>query len=93
MWASLWATINPSDKTARRNTSDLQSIFAKYRPGQPRVPAGSRQGGQWTGPGGGTSPGAATSGGQHTRLADAGSRTNPRVLSDATQSGVKPGPR
>lgn len=60
----------------------------KYRPNQPRVPAGSREGGQWTadGAGGGSrSPGSQPT----TRPAPI---NDPRVISDAVpDNGWKPG--
>jgi len=59
----------------------------KYRADQPRVPAGSREGGQWTGDGGG---GGASAGGQPSTKPPP--IDDPRVISDAVPSNDwKPG--
>jgi hypothetical protein len=52
-----------------------------YNPNQPRVPAGSPDGGQWTSDDGGI--GTTLANRERTRLADAANRTDSRVLSDA----------
>jgi hypothetical protein len=60
----------------------LRRIFRKYSPDQPRVPAGSHEGGQWTSGGGGAG----------TQLADAGDTSAPAglVLSDAGPDPIRP---
>jgi hypothetical protein len=68
---------------------ELRRFQRKYSPNQPRVPAGSHEGGQWTSGGGrnGVSSG-------RTRLADAGNRANQptqAVMSDATPDPIVPG--
>lgn len=47
--------------SARSALYEPFQLWLKYRPDQPRVPAGSPDGGQWTDDGGGTSGGAAGS--------------------------------
>lgn len=60
-------------------SSELVSLYesyeGKYSPDQPRVPAGSSEGGQWTSEGGGAGSG----------------RNDPRVISDATPDPARPG--
>jgi hypothetical protein len=70
----------------------------KYRPDQPRVPAGSREGGQWTDDGGsdGSSGGGDASPNGNTstsraRLADANNISDPTVMSDASPDPIIPG--
>jgi hypothetical protein len=70
----------------------------KYRPDQARVPAGSREGGQWTDDGGGdgiSGGGDASPNGNastsRVRLADAGSTSDPTVMSDANPDPIIPG--
>jgi len=59
----------------------------KYRPDQPRVPAGNPDGGQWT-----IDAGSAGGGSSTAHKPAAGSRRNdPRVLSDATPDPIRPG--
>lgn len=67
--------------------SELWSIYEryerKYSPEQPRVPAGSREGGQWTGDGGGGSSGDLSSpapGGEST--AGSGPRVSQQLAAD-----------
>ena len=65
----------------------LRALGRKYSPNQPRVPAGSREGGQWTREGGDRAQGS--SGDDHAR---ASGRNDPRILSDATPDNFfKPG--
>ena len=75
--------------------SEAAALFsryeAKYRPDQPRVPAGVREGGQWTTDGGGA-------GSSHRSSGDAGSASKPSdistpglVMSDATPDPIRPG--
>ena len=80
------------DVTALR--ADLQrtihSYYArKYSPNQPRVPAGSREGGQWTG-GNGVSISVDNGSLPRVRVADAGMIANPTVMSDATPDPIIP---
>ena len=56
-------------------------IQGKYRPDQPRVPAGNPDGGQWTIDG--SNGGASRSTPRHVRLANASGTSNPGVASDA----------
>jgi hypothetical protein len=68
----------------------------KYRPDQPRVPAGSREGGQWTDDGGDGNGSGAVSPNGHTgtsriRLADAGNISDSTVMSDANPDPIIPG--
>lgn len=69
----------------------------KYSPNQPRVPAGSREGGQWTADGGVSVPSAGDRSHidaispSRVRLADPGSTTNPIVMSDASPDPIIPG--
>gem|GEM_PF-1250735 len=66
---------------------ELRRFQQKYSPDQPRVPAGSREGGQWTGGGGG----GAQSGSGDGQDRSVG-RNDPRILSDATPDNFfKPG--
>lgn len=62
----------------------------KYSPNQPRVPAGSREGGQWT-DSGGVSISVDNGSSSRVRLADAGPITTPTVMSDATPDPIIPG--
>ena len=59
--------ISPTWRRVVQPGSEAAAIFglyeAKYRPDQPRVPKGVREGGQWTDDGGGLGGGAAASGG------------------------------
>ena len=64
----------------------------KYSPNQPRVPAGSREGGRWT-DNGGVSISVDSGGFSRVRLADAGSIAAPTVMSDATPDPIIPGAR
>ncbi len=72
---------------------------AGFNPSQPRVPAGSREGGQWTDAGGGGSSrpsagGNTGSGGGSThrvRLADASGVLNSGIMSDANPDSIIPG--
>jgi hypothetical protein len=74
---------------------------AGFNPNQPRVPAGSREGGQWTDAGGGSGSGSNSGGGtnpdrgtmQRVRLADARDVLNPGVMSDVTSDPIIPGAR
>jgi hypothetical protein len=69
----------------------------KYRPDQPRVPAGVREGGQWTYDGGGDASRRSDEDTSHVggmprvRLADASRASNPTVMSDAGPDSIIPG--
>jgi len=69
--------------------SELQALYdeieRKYRPDQPRVPAGVSEGGRWTADGGGAEGSPARSGNAPPGESD------PRVLSDANPDDAKPG--
>ena len=65
----------------------------KYSPDQPRVPAGSREGGQWTSGGGESPSNALADSSRPVRLADAGHRSDSRVMSDASPDPIRPGAR
>lgn len=60
--------------------SELAAIYEryerKYRPDQPRVPAGSREGGRWT---------------DEEEASGQGGRNDPRVISDVSPDSIKPG--
>ena len=78
--------------------SDLSSVFAlyeqKYSPEQPRVPAGSREGGQWTNDGANAGRTFSKPPRGNTEPTAGSGRSDPRVLSDATQDNYyKPGTR
>jgi hypothetical protein len=60
----------------------LRALGRKYSPNQPRVPAGSREGGQWTSGGGQLT---VVDGRDHVRISDS------RILSDASPDPVRPG--
>lgn len=73
---------------------------AGFNPNEPRVPAGSPEGGQWTTEGGtnnkprvGTGPKSRSGGGNPTRvrLADASNASGSPVMSDATPDPIIPG--
>jgi hypothetical protein len=70
---------------------------AGFNPNQPRLPAGRREGGQWTSEGGGSAarPGAGGGAGAGTsarvRLADARNVPGSAVMSDATPDPIIPG--
>lgn len=69
----------------------IHSYYArKYSPNQPRVPAGSREGGQWIS-GSGVSISVDDGSLPRVRLADAGSVAKPTVMSDATPDPIIPG--
>ncbi|MBI3704553.1 MAG: hypothetical protein HY244_12085 [Rhizobiales bacterium] len=75
--------------------SDLWAVCelyeSKYSPNQPRVPAGSSEGGRWTGEGGGAGDGSSFPSTGSEPTAGSG-RSDPRVLSDATPDNYyKPG--
>jgi hypothetical protein len=63
----------------------------KYSPNQPRVPAGTREGGQWTSDGAGGVLGNGGGSTSRVRLADAGNVLGSPVMSDATPDPVIPG--
>ena len=65
----------------------------KYRPDQPRVPAGSREGGQWTSGSGDSPSNARAENTRPVRLADAGHASGSRVMSDASTDPIRPGAR
>jgi len=68
---------------------ELRRFQRKYSPNQPRVPAGSPDGGRWASGGGHNSDSSG-----RTRLADAGNRAIPptqAVMSDATPDPIVPG--
>jgi hypothetical protein len=78
--------------------SDLWAHYeryeCKYSPEQPRVPAGSREGGQWTDDGGGDagSGGGPSSGGTESQPTAGSGRSDPRMVSDAKPDNYfKPG--
>jgi len=62
---------------------------AGFNPGQPRVPAGSREGGQWAGGGSGASNGSESN--SRVRLADATRIFPSPVMSDAGPDTIVPG--
>jgi hypothetical protein len=66
----------------------LRESKAGFNPNQPRVSAGSSDGGQWTSGGS-----MGLGGGQRTRVTDVGGRNDSRVISDATPYGIKPNAR
>jgi hypothetical protein len=71
------------DLTALKFELALRRIFHKYSPDQPRVPAGSPEGGQWTSGGGGQL--TVVDGRDHVGVSDS------RILSDASPDPVRPG--
>jgi len=64
--------------------SDLEALYEqierKYRPDQPRVPAGVREGGRWMADGSGSGAGTPSDG---STSGNTSGRNDPRVLSDA----------
>jgi hypothetical protein len=69
----------------QRTTRDYYAC--KYSPNQPRVPAGSREGGRWT-DGGGVSISVDGESTARVRLADASSVLSPAVMSDANPAPI-----
>lgn len=68
-------------------------LSRKYSPDQPRVPAGSREGGQWTSGGGDSPSNARAENTRPVRLADANHALGSRVMSDASPDPIRPGAR
>ena len=68
-------------------------LSRKYSPDQPRVPAGSREGGQWTSGGGDPPSNARPENSRPIRLADANHASGSRVMSDASPDPIRPGAR
>ncbi|MBS0249345.1 MAG: hypothetical protein JSR61_22265 [Proteobacteria bacterium] len=83
--------LRPDWRRHVREDSELAPVLAlyeqKYRPDQPRVPAGSREGGQWSAEGGGSTPRSAAN---KPPTASPGI-TDRRVVSDAQPTYYKPG--
>jgi hypothetical protein len=83
--------VRPDWRHSVKPESDAASVFdiyqRKYRLDQPRVPAGSRQGGQWTDEGGRSAKPTPSD-----TSSASGGRNDPRVLSDAIPDNYyKPG--
>src|SRR6185437_5598115 len=68
-------------------------LSRKYSPDQPRVPAGSREGGQWTSGGAGTLSRTRQENQKPIRFADASNVLGSRVMSDASPDPIRPGAR
>jgi len=78
--------------------SELYSVYelyeSKYSPDQPRVPAGSREGGQWTADGRNSGGAVSVPAPGGTEPTTGSGRSDPRVLSDATPDNYyRPGTR
>jgi hypothetical protein len=67
-------------------------LSRKYSPDQPRVPSGSREGGQWTTGSGGSPSDARAENSKPVRPGDA-SRPGSRIMSDASPDPIRPGAR
>ena len=68
-------------------------LLRKYSPDQPRVPAGSREGGQWTSGGGDPPSNARAENSRPLRPADANRTSGSRIMSDASPDPIRPGAR
>jgi hypothetical protein len=88
-WRRFWNAGHENDPLYRF----YESVERKFSPDQPRVPAGSSDGGQWTSDGGGAG-GGPSPGSTRTEPTAGSGRNDPRVLSDVTPDNFsKPGTR